>query len=265
MTGCAIEFLGVYLITSKRNKDRPLLSVRADEIAFANDEAIDVLLPNNGAAAPEPANDRTEPPRPSSPHARFAPDPPLPKRARPVSIHDLAAVDPRRLSTTFRPSTSPPEEWQHDTATAKQRAKRHRRSSMFRGISLTSQLVDRMNEESLVGTEGSKQPIQLPPSSPTWQSLSFSHHRRGDSTTLSNLFSGLTRGSTSQHDPLPASAMDADAVEIEIPTASSLSPKPDNPELLLAFQQQQQAEAAAARSSKRDSTRLVDIEEGMEH
>ncbi|KAI7849574.1 magnesium transporter NIPA-domain-containing protein [Circinella umbellata] len=30
MTGCAIEFLGVYLITSKRNKQAPALSIRAD-------------------------------------------------------------------------------------------------------------------------------------------------------------------------------------------------------------------------------------------
>ncbi|KAI9489951.1 magnesium transporter NIPA-domain-containing protein [Zychaea mexicana] len=318
MTGCAVEFLGVYLITSKRDKQPPPLSVRADSsssVEFTTtstnntpvDEAVYVSetdeavlssdhngansTSNNPAGTVQPA----APPRSSSsPHAHFAPDPTFPRRSLTARTEGL--LNPNRMSAALRSSTATTvpvthDEWHGSTnnnnaaATAKQQAhRRRRRSSVFRGISLTSQLVDRINEE-----PPKQQPIQLPPSSPTWQQAFGLHHRRGDSLGFSNLISGLTghnnhQGNSSSHSASAATGIitsgasspshhpstpvgshhhdsilhiesDADAVEIDIPTASTISSQrnsEDDRELV-------------PMGSKRNSARLVDIEENTEY
>lgn len=171
MTGCAVEFLGVYLITSKRTKAMTPLSLSDDRLEL-NDEAVNM-------------EDPTEPHR-----TRFAPDPVLPTR-RPAPL-DALPTSPTREESMQR----------------KQQQHRRRRSSVFRGISLTSQLVDRLNDDD-------DQQVQLP-SSPTW---SDSQYRRRSRPEGLNILSSL-RPTQNEEDPVPTA--DADAVEIEIPTASSL-------------------------------------------
>ncbi|KAI9314990.1 magnesium transporter NIPA-domain-containing protein [Dichotomocladium elegans] len=275
MTGCAIEFLGVYLITSKRNKQAQALSIQADDTAVgfatpATNSASDNGVADEAIHVPEllPTVDETNE---AQYHSRRN------RRSIPPATHD--ALNSGRLSSTaFRASTvGVPDEWQANAPLPKRNAHK-RRSSVFRGISLTSQLVDRLNEDPdpvlSTSNTGSKQPIHLPPSSPTWQqTFGFRTHRRGDSA-LGNLFSGLTGVNNNsnngnqagilpsavshhyqtQHQPLEA---DADAVEIDIPTASSLSSQrnsEDDRELL-----------PIQHNPKRSSTRLVDIEEHAEY
>lgn len=269
MTGCAIEFLGVYLITSKRNKQPQGLSIHADDTLVdldtsttARDEGI--YVPENQTIDEEAATNRRS--------LHFTADPTYShRRSMPPSSHEA-----NRLSAAFTtPTPTAHEDWHtgvtgggsNTNTTSKGRK---RRSSVFRGISLTSQLVDRMNEEPVPTPSHSKQPIQLPPSSPTWQqTFGFHQHRRGDSA-FGNLISGLTGSTTtttngaaittsnSNHtsDPTLPMETDADAVEIEIPTASTLSSQRNS---------EDDRELLPIHSSKRNSTRLVDIEENAEY
>lgn len=297
MTGCAIEFLGVYLITSKRNKQPQGLSIHADDTLVdfdtsttARDEGI--YVPENQTIDEEAATTNRR-------SLHFTADPTYNnRRSMPPSSHD--ALNTNRLSAAFTTSTpTTHEDWHtltnsgitgssNTNTTSNRREGRKRRSSVFRGISLTSQLVDRMNEEPVPTPSNSKQPIQLPPSSPTWQqTFGFHQHRRGDSA-FGNLISGLTGttaapsttasgggggvtsssnshypitsggGSSSGggHDPTLTMETDADAVEIEIPTASTLSSQRNS---------EDDRELLPIHSSKRNSTRLVDIEENPEY
>ena len=328
MTGCAIEFLGVYLITSKRDKQAPALSIRADstssveftttamnntpvdEAVYVSETDVTPAIPSrpsdsqtlniNSRIQPVPASttnnsSTTATADPSSPRAHFAPDPAFPRRS--LATRTDGTFNPNRTSATFRssnthanPSSVTHDDWHGNTnsnaASAKQAARRKRRSSVFRGISLTSQLVDRINEDP---PHHQQQPIQLPPSSPTWQQAFglHSHHRRGDSlTAFGNIISGLT-GTSGNHDnnnpatgtsgtvsppnnPSSSTSLlhhhqpdtfvlpiesDADAVEIDIPTASTLSSQrnsEDDRELV-------------PLGSKRNSARLVNIEENTEY
>ena len=277
MTGCAIEFLGVYLITSKRNKQPQGLSIHADDTLVdlntstaTGDEGI--YVPENQTIDEEAATNRRS--------LHFTADPAYNnRRSMPPSSHD--GLNTNRLSAAAFTTSTPTahEDWHtsvtagsNTNATSNRREGRKRRSSVFRGISLTSQLVDRMNEEPVPTPSNSKQPIQLPPSSPTWQqTFGFHQHRRGDSA-FGNLISGLTGtaatttsgGITSSnnnhpgsgHDPTLAMETDADAVEIEIPTASTLSSQRNS---------EDDRELLPMHSSKRNSTRLVDIEENAEY
>ncbi|KAI8145259.1 magnesium transporter NIPA-domain-containing protein [Fennellomyces sp. T-0311] len=276
MTGCAVEFLGVYLITSKRNKQPPSLSLRADSgssVEFTTtlgtnapvDEAVYVSETDEPTPSDNRANTATPatPLRSSSPRAHFAPDPAFPRRS--LTARTDGSLNPSRMSVALRSSATVPashDDWHGNTnsnaANAKQQAHRRRRSSVFRGISLTSQLVDRLNEDP------PQQPIQLPPSSPTWQQAFGLHHRRGDSLAFGNLISGLTGNHSNsappsqpqaQQDSVLSIESDADAVEIDIPTASTLSSQrnsEDDRELVPI-------------GSKRNSARLVDIEENTEY
>ncbi|OBZ89712.1 hypothetical protein A0J61_02238, partial [Choanephora cucurbitarum] len=97
-----------------------------------------------------------------------------------------------------------------------------RHSSVFRGISMASQLLDRSDE----------QPIQLPISaSPNTNNGLFSSHqntRQRDSALLGNILNGITSAITSHTHPSssihsPTTDEDADAVEIDIPTPSSFN------------------------------------------
>ncbi|KAF7721161.1 hypothetical protein EC973_005158 [Apophysomyces ossiformis] len=191
MTGCAIEFLGVYLITSKRNKDvSPPVSIRADDVP-----EIPVSVPADDMPSRNSVEQsHTDRSRQQVHFGEF------PRRSH--ADH--------RASLTFKPST-PTEDWQGNTKLSNHR----RRSSVFRGISLTSQLVDRMNDEV-------SQPILLP-SSPTRQAFHFTGRKRD--SALGNLLNGFT-GFT--HEPVLHTS-EADAIEIEIPTASTLTFHGDPP------------------------------------
>lgn len=206
MSGCAVEFLGVYLITSKRTKRiySPALSISADSgtaISFSDEEALDRvdLLPSE-----QPLTNRKITPFNRSSH--------LP-------------------TTTF-------EAWQeansHIANTLNNTQGGHRRhSSVFRGISMASQLVDRNDEQ-----QGS---IQLPTSSPS--------HRRNDSSTIGNIISGITSAISSHTTPHdPSTTEEADAIEIEIPTPSS-------------FHQEQELDRELMPIHIRRTSKLVDIQE----
>ncbi|KAI9020214.1 magnesium transporter NIPA-domain-containing protein [Phycomyces nitens] len=258
MTGCAIEFLGVYFITSKRDKRPPELSLQNDGTAGFNNPvpsqsgSVSQTIPEDHTVSilRDPQNDI------------------FPRRTAQQAQNRLSGlpINAARASVSFRTPIMPmsPEDRQ-TTAAAAARGHR-RRSSMFRGISLTSQLVDRMNEETT-----SNAAIQLP-SSPTRQNFGFAAgHRRGDST-LSTILTGL---GNIAHDALPGhynhhhqqqhqNDFDADAIEIEIPTASSItSPRPssDGRELLPLFIKRDDGPGG----SKRNSARLLEIEESAEY
>ncbi|KAG2209954.1 hypothetical protein INT47_003389 [Mucor saturninus] len=185
MSGCAVEFLGVYLITSKRTKRiySPALSVSADSgtaISFSDEEALDRvdLLQSE--------------------------QPLINRKITPFQHHRQSHLP----TTTF-------EAWQEANshiANALNHTQGHRRhSSVFRGISMASQLLDRNDEQ-----QGG---IQLP-SSPS--------HRRNDPSTLGNIISGFTSAissHTTPHDPSSSNTEEADAIEIEIPTPSSFHPQ----------------------------------------
>lgn len=230
MTGCAIEFLGVYLITSKRNKQLQQLSISADATLVEQDEITDV--PNRDPENPVPRQTM---------HNAVEPVP---------ARRSIIQTAPREADRPPLRASSPPEEWAGTLSLNNQRlGHRRRRSSVFRGISLTSQLVDRMNDEPM-----KRQSIQLPPSSPTWH---LKGHFRGDSA-LGSLFAGLTAPPPPQPQESASTTTDADAVEIEIPTATTLSSQrnsEDDRELL----------PMNTANSKRNSARLVDIEESAEY
>lgn len=255
MSGCAIEFLGVYLITSKRTKriGSPALSISADSgtaISYSDEEALDrvTLLPSDqqqqstyhttssAAAATTFQNRNTRKRNSDLPFSRSShlPNPP---------------------ATTF-------EAWQEANSNIVNSmniaGSGHRRhSSVFRGISMASQLMDRSDEN---GSSGGS--IQLPTASPSH------HHRRNNindaSTTIGNLISGITSAITSStsttttttgaqqpESTTTMTAEDSDAVEIEIPTPSSFHHHGE---------QDQPIERELMPLPKR-SSKLVDIEE----
>lgn len=176
MSGCAVEFLGVYLITSKRTK-------RIHTPALSNSDSGTTAV---SFSDEEEALDR---------------------------VNLLPSDQPRKRVSVITPVTNF-ENWQesnsHIVNTINHNTNRHRRhSSVFRGISMASQLLDRNDEQQ--GT------IQLP-------ATSSSPHKRNDASTLGNILSGITSAITS-HTPYESIGTvldDADAVEIEIPTPSTL-------------------------------------------
>lgn len=192
MSGCAIEFLGVYLITSKRTKRiySPALSISADSgtaVSFSDEEALDRvdLLPSE--------------------------QPLINRKSTPFNNNNNRSS--HLPTTTF-------EAWQeansHIANTLNNTQGQRRHSSVFRGISMASQLLDRNDEQQ----QGS---IQLPISSPT--------HRRNDSSTISHILSGITSAISSHTNPTPhdhtTTIEEADAIEIEIPTPSSFLQESD--------------------------------------
>jgi hypothetical protein len=204
MSGCSIEFLGVYLITSKRTKriNSPALSISADSgtaVSYTDEEE---------------ALDRVD----ALPSEQSTPNTPIPTESRRNAHKRMGMINPN-MAAPFIIRSSPPT---HDTwPDANKGSLNHRRqSSVFRGISMASQLLDRNDEP----------PIQLPSSSPRQSGIfnNPSHHRRGDSA-LGNILSGLSSVITphSNYD-----AQEADAVEIEIPTPSTFHHDESERELL---------------------------------
>lgn len=194
MSGCAVEFLGVYLITSKRSKrinnPTPALSNSADSgtaISFSDEEeALDRLnlLPSDHLHHQQQQ-----------------------QQAR------------KRISLTTNNNNSF-EAWQeansHLVSSMNHHHGHRRHSSVFRGISMASQLLDRNDEQ-----QGA---IQLPTHSP----------RRNNENTLGNIISGITSAITSHTTtPYDNNALeDPDAVEIEIPTPSSFHLEESDRELM---------------------------------
>ncbi|KAI8378206.1 magnesium transporter NIPA-domain-containing protein [Choanephora cucurbitarum] len=207
MSGCAVEFLGVYLITSKREKTpqpSPALSIRADSgtaVSFSDDEALDRvdLLPSE-----QPSNHRMRPKRTTTADI-------ISNRSsqQPISFEAWQEANPHLVNMM-------------SSSAGSNHATKGRHSSVFRGISMASQLLDRSDE----------QPIQLPISaSPNTNNGLFSSHqntRQRDSALLGNILNGITSAITSHTHPSssihpPTTDEDADAVEIDIPTPSSFN------------------------------------------
>lgn len=220
MIGCTIEFLGVYLITSKRVKRpaySPALSSSADSgtaISFTDEEeALDRvnLLPSEQQAQHAGSHPLTT--SSNSNRKRYSSIQPFTNAAGNRSSH---------VPITF-------EAWQeansHIANSLGSSSGGHkRRSSVFRGISMASQLLDR-NEESQ--QQGS---IQLP------TSVNSAPHNNIVGNLISNIQSAISHnpitGSGADHhnhhnqhhnsnQAAPTTVEDADAVEIDIPTPSS--------------------------------------------
>ncbi|KAL0146001.1 magnesium transporter NIPA-domain-containing protein [Mucor lusitanicus] len=252
MSGCAIEFLGVYLITSKRTKNinSPALSISADSgtaISFSDEEALDRvnMLPSDHIA-----NNR--------------------KRTA-NALTSSGATSFARSTHASNPTSF--EAWQeanpHITISSSTNGSAHhghrRQSSVFRGISMASQLLDRNDEQQPSGGSGSASgggAIQLPiSSSPNTNSI-FNHHRRRDSA-LGTIINGITSAISSHthtNDPASTSAEDADAVEIEIPTPSSFHHS-ENTLLDRELMPISTVNSNNTISNNKKSTKLVDIEE----
>lgn len=217
MSGCAVEFLGVYLITSKRIKNisSPALSINADSgtaISFSDEEALDRvnMLPSDHIANNRKRTANTLTSSGATPFARSS------HPTNPTSFEAWQEANPHiNINGNTNAASS-----------GHVHNGNRRRSSVFRGISMASQLLDRNDEQQQQsgssGNGSGNGAIQLPISSSPNTALMFNHHRRGDSA-FGNIIHGITSAISSHtHTNDPAStAEDADAVEIEIPTPSS--------------------------------------------
>jgi hypothetical protein len=224
MSGCTIEFLGVYLITSKRVKKVSYspLSSSADSgtaISFTDEEeALDRvnLLPS------EQQNATSSHPLPTNNRKRYS------------------SIQPFTTNRSSHAPTMTFEAWQEaNSHIANSFGSNHgggnRRSSVFRGISMASQLLDR-NEDQGGG-------IQLPISS------SPHHSTNIVGNLISNITSAISHNTLTgvDHSHPTTATQESDAVEIEIPTPSS-------------FQQQNDRELMPINNNKR-SSKLIDIQE----
>ncbi|GAB5587703.1 hypothetical protein Unana1_02603 [Umbelopsis nana] len=236
--GCAIEFFGVLLITSSRQKRPEPLSIQADNSLENYLRNQDTALHGFQVETINPSEE-IDPnkiyPMPSSPvHASFPSFRPVLSRVtedesaqsddEPVEDDQRSRQRETSAGRTLPKSLSMPwhfDDWQAAfnqtiTGTNKRsnKANQHkRRSSLFAGISLTSQLVERMNEDTIAKND---QPIHVLSNSP---STSTSLHKR-TSSHLASIFNGLT---SLQSDGGRSQATADDAVAINIPTLSSVS------------------------------------------
>ncbi|GAN10562.1 conserved hypothetical protein [Mucor ambiguus] len=256
MSGCAIEFLGVYLITSKRTKNinSPALSISADSgtaISFSDEEALDRvnMLPSDHIAKNRKRTANTLTSSGATSFARST------HSNNPTSFEAWQEANPHiTISSSANGIGSGHAHHGH-----------RRQSSVFRGISMASQLLDRNDEQQPSGGSGSASgagAIQLPiSSSPNTNSI-FNHHIRRDSA-LGNIINGITSAISSHthtNDPASASAEDADAVEIEIPTPSSFHHS-ENISLDRELMPISTINSNNTISNNKKSTKLVDIEE----
>ncbi|KAK4517312.1 peroxiredoxin type-2 [Mucor velutinosus] len=255
MSGCAIEFLGVYLITSKRTKssNSPALSISADSgtaISFSDEEALDRvnMLPSDHIANNRKRTANTLTSSGATSFARST------HSNNPASFEAWQEANPH---ITISGTTGIGSGHAHHG---------HRRqSSVFRGISMASQLLDRNDEQQPSGGGGSANgggAIQLPiSSSPNTNSI-FNHHRRRDSA-LGNIINGITSAISSHthtNDPASLSAEDADAVEIEYPHLLH-SNHSENTSLDRELMPISTINSNNTIGNTKKSTKLVDIEE----
>ncbi|ORX62422.1 DUF803-domain-containing protein [Hesseltinella vesiculosa] len=231
MAGCAIEFLGVYLITSKRHKRLGAITLQTDKHERATPHQPQAQYISTPRASVEESPETALPPIVEEPTAEDTPPRLTPSHQGSQGHRQRSSIE--LTGTSFMPSlrTYPSNQTihshgshsfhlplfadHHDTSSpAAPRTHRRRRSSLIRGISLASQLVDRTNDD--------EDDDDVVPSRSSSTNL-----RHGD-PRLSQLFSGFTSlandvfssSVTSNAQPLAVSG--DDAIEIDIPTASQL-------------------------------------------
>ncbi|KAI7905620.1 magnesium transporter NIPA-domain-containing protein [Cokeromyces recurvatus] len=187
ISGCAIEFLGVYLITSKRTKK---MSDSFSNLSISADSSSTIVGENNEIT--------------------------MNNKKRNSGRLFISDDNQQQQQSSSRPATNNSfEAWQgYNTLSNNTNHKRH--SSVFRGISMTSQLLDRNDEEQAA--------IQLPLSSSsnnnTTSSFMFTNNKKRDSALLSSFIHGITSAITNNNHEM-MTAEENDAIEIEIPTPSS--------------------------------------------
>ncbi|KAI8336332.1 magnesium transporter NIPA-domain-containing protein [Chlamydoabsidia padenii] len=217
MSGCAVEFIGVYLITSKRNKIGALaLQPDKDELpGLANESTTFATTPRT--SLDEAIEDRNTESQPGISHHHQQHQhtgielggPFASGRTNAIITHHHQQPQQHHYPTTFTPQGLQHhphyQYYQSNDYQSILQDKQRRRSSYIRGLSLASQLVDRTNDE----TEAISPLIQLPtpstsssslPSAPTQNNSSSRSHRRTESK-LNNLLLGL---SNMAHDVLSA-------------------------------------------------------------
>ncbi|CAO3616769.1 unnamed protein product [Cunninghamella blakesleeana] len=236
MSGCVIEFLGVYFITSKREKRLGSLSLKSDK-----DEP---RQPVNISAEFPSSTPRTSLDGPVSQFDNYHHHHHHHHQQQQQNINNVSSTGlelngaigsgrmnpiiqqsrlqsiPQNTSISFNhPNFNTPlygnDEWHQSHPPSSPIYERHhrRRSSVIRGLSIASQLVDRENDETDI-------PIQLPlePSRST-----SSHHKRNDSK-LNNILFSFTNlkntNNTNNNEVIDDSTIlssSEDAVEIDIP------------------------------------------------
>ncbi|KAI9481104.1 MAG: magnesium transporter NIPA-domain-containing protein [Benjaminiella poitrasii] len=261
MSGCAVEFLGVYLITSKRAKNTNKASSSALSIsADSGTTVVDFNTASDHLRVEENVNETLD-------HFSSTMSRPMNKKQRLSSGLLISTTSQQPAQRLTSNSTLAFETWQgldhttnvgnshmnHNNNVGYTNGSHRRHSSVFRGISMASQLLDRSDEQQ-------EQAIQLPLSSSPNNSRSSSsflfssHTKKRDSALLGNLFSGFTSVIGSNNHANDVMAEETDAVEIEIPTPSSFhyNESPLERELL-----------PIGQNRKRDSARLslVDLNE----
>ncbi|CEG77030.1 hypothetical protein RMATCC62417_11846 [Rhizopus microsporus] len=186
MAGCAIEFLGVYLITSKRPKRmHPALSISADSSHTV------IMLPEHELSSEQQQQQQQQHHHPL-------------RASKRVSLI-LPTVNPssaREDAVYTHPSTHSGHSNQSTVTNNSNNNASKRRSSVFRGISMASQLLDRDDE-----------PFQLP-SSQRDSGLFLN--------TTGNILAGLSSLIAEHQHQHQQDLHDNDAVEIDIPTSFSL-------------------------------------------
>ncbi|CAO3619219.1 unnamed protein product [Cunninghamella echinulata] len=234
MTGCVIEFLGVYFITSKREKRLGALALNSDK----DEPRQPVNITADFSSTPRTS---LEGPGHHLEHSQRHPNIPQPPPSSALSSSGMelnGAIGSGRMNPIIQQQnrlqpihqnapltfTNPihygNEDWHHhhQNASLPLYDRQRRRSSVIRGLSIASQLVDRDNDEADI-------PIQLPEAPSRSTSTSSSHHKRNDSK-LNNILFGFTNlknnNTNNNHnnhddDELIDPSTSEDAVEIEIP------------------------------------------------
>lgn len=208
--GCAIEFLGVYFITSKRTKTGTtpdLSSIVIDDSAVA--------IYTDEEEEEEETLDRVS----SLPSDQQHPYIPIIRKKDPNN-NSVPASSSQNTSSPYTHSwrenhTNNYLTLSESANSSSTTAHAHRRqSSVFRGISMASQLVDRGGDD--------QQPIQL--------SLSPSNTNRRNSTTLAQLIDGITSvinlHTPSRHGNNTSASRNP--IEISIPPTSPSFQNPEN-------------------------------------
>ncbi|ORZ16914.1 magnesium transporter NIPA-domain-containing protein [Absidia repens] len=212
MSGCTVEFVGVYLITSKRNKRLGSLALQPDkdELPGVVNESTAILTTPRSSLDDIPEEEGSE----------LQPTPPYHHQqqqgielGRPFGSGRLNAITQQQQQhhhshhlhhqypTSHASHGLQQLQHQNNEYQAITQDKQRRRSSFIRGLSLASQLVDRTNDES----ESASTLIQLPTPSTSTSSISStknyndnirsstssSSHRKSDSK-LNNILFGLS-------------------------------------------------------------------------
>ncbi|CAO3587619.1 unnamed protein product [Absidia cylindrospora] len=260
MSGCTVEFVGVYLITSKRNKRLGSLALQPDkdELPGVINESTAILTTPRSSLDGIPEEEGSELQPTLSHHHQQQQGIEL---GRPFGSGRSNAITQQQqhhhnphLHHQYPNSHASHglQQLQHQNNEYQSIAhdKHRRRSSFIRGLSLASQLVDRTNDE----TESAPTLIQLPTPSTSTSSISStknyndnarssSSHRKSDSK-LNNILFGLSHmahdvlssggnGATNQPAATLAQQTHADeetTIENGIPRTTTPPPPPSSSE-----------------------------------